>query len=64
MVAVISLADATTAWVSGLVGDVRSPAIWVWVRPPMTDGVKLEPESTQRFDTSTSGKSFLPSRTG
>ena len=46
MVAVISLADATMAWVMGLVGMARSPTICDWLWLASTAGEKLDPTST------------------
>jgi len=46
MDAVIWLAAVTTAWVSGLVGVARSPAIWLCESPARTPGVKLAPLRT------------------
>ena len=39
-------AAATTAWVSGLAGVVRSPAIWLCESPASTPGAKLAPFRT------------------
>ena len=56
MAALISLADPMTAWVSGLVGDVRTAATWLWVIPANAGGAKLLPLRTQRLPTSSSAK--------
>ena len=46
MAAVISFAAATTAWVSGEAGLVRSPAIWSCETPARTAGEKPAPFRT------------------
>ena len=46
MQAVIWLAAVTTAWVNGLAGVSRLPAIWLCDSPASTGGAKLAPLST------------------